>query len=72
MGEAQERGDILYSWLIHIFVWREPTHYCKTIILQSKKKMKKKRKEKHSDQLQKRKKERKKERKRKHSEDVHV
>ena len=64
MGEAQERGDILYSWLIHIFVWREPTHYCKTIILQSKKKkMKKKRKEKHSDQLQKRKKERKKERK---------
>ena len=45
MGEAWERGDILYLWLIHIVVWQEPTHYCKTIVLQSKKK-KKKRKEK--------------------------
>ena len=68
MGEVQERGDILYSWLIHIFVWREPTHYCKTIILQSKKK--KNEEEKKNIQIN-FKKERKKE-KRKHSEDVHV
>ena len=42
MGEAWERGDILYLWLIHIVVWQEPTHYGKTIVLQSKKKKEKK------------------------------
>ena len=56
MGEAWERGDILYLWLIHIVVWQEPTHYCKTIVLQSKKK-KKRKKRKNSNQLQKKEKE---------------
>ena len=34
--EAQEGGDVLYLWLIHVNIWQKPTQYCKAIILQLK------------------------------------
>ena len=39
IGEKFQRERIyVYLWLIHIVVWQKPTHYCKAIILQLKKK----------------------------------
>ena len=29
-------GTYVYLWLIHLYTWQKPTHYCKAIILQSK------------------------------------
>ena len=34
--KAQEGGDIIYLWLIHVNIWQKPTQYCKAIILQLK------------------------------------
>ena len=53
-GGLGERRYIILMADSHV-VWQEPTHYCKTIVLQSKKK-----KEKNSNQLQKKKKRKKK------------
>ena len=61
-GGLGERRYIILMADSHV-VWQEPTHYCKTIVLQSKKK----KKEKNSNQLQKKKKETK-----KNSENVNV
>ena len=40
-GGLGERRYIILMAYSHV-VWQEPTHYCKTIVLQSKKKKKKK------------------------------
>ena len=37
-GRFRREGTYVYVWLIHIVVWQKPTQYCKTLILQLKKK----------------------------------
>ena len=47
VGQRIKReGTYMYLWLIHIDVWQKPTQFCKTIILQKKKKPLKTKKEK--------------------------
>ena len=36
--DFRKEGIYVYLWLIYIDVWQMPTQYCKTIILQLKKK----------------------------------
>ena len=37
MGRRFKREETyVYLWLIHVDVWKKPTHYCKAIILQLK------------------------------------
>ena len=35
-GRFKREGTYVYLWLIHAYVWQEPTQYCKTIILRLK------------------------------------
>ena len=37
--DFRKEGIYVYLWLIYIDVWQMPTQYCKTIILQLKKKI---------------------------------
>ena len=37
--EVQEGGYTGTQWLILVVVWQKPTHHCKAIILQFKKKL---------------------------------
>ena len=38
----RREGTCVCLWLIHVKLWQRPTHYCKAIILQFKKKIRKK------------------------------
>ena len=35
-GRCQREGTYIYLQLIHIYVWQQPTQYCKATILQLK------------------------------------
>ena len=38
--EAARERTYVYLWLIHVYVWQQPTQYCNAIILQLKIKLK--------------------------------
>ena len=33
---VQDGGTHVHPWLIHVYVWQKPAHYCKVISLQLK------------------------------------
>lgn len=35
-GRVKRKGDHMYTWLIHLVVWQNPTQYCKATSLQVK------------------------------------